>query len=131
MLDQFTGDTFDYNNLDQVANLKGRVRVVLMPRSAPRTFEAAAAGCVQLYFLDTMEIFDYFDIGSEILTFSSVDDFECLSAQIISNPSQFNAIAQAGQIRAQKHHTFDNRCKKLLHVIEHHHEFGHNARGLA
>ena len=33
-LDQFTGDTFDYNNLDQVANLKGRVRVVLMPRSA-------------------------------------------------------------------------------------------------
>jgi len=36
-LDQFTGDTFDYNNLDQVANLKGRVRVVLMPRSAQAT----------------------------------------------------------------------------------------------
>lgn len=33
-LDQFTGDTFDYNNLDQVANLKGRVRVILMPRAA-------------------------------------------------------------------------------------------------
>jgi lipopolysaccharide export system protein LptC len=37
--DQFTGDTFAYNNLDQVANLKGRVRGVLMPRSA-----ASAAG---------------------------------------------------------------------------------------
>lgn len=33
-LDQFTGDAFDYNNLDQVANLKGRVRGVLMPRAA-------------------------------------------------------------------------------------------------
>ena len=33
-LDQFTGDTFDYDNLGQVANLKGRVRGVLMPRSA-------------------------------------------------------------------------------------------------
>jgi lipopolysaccharide export system protein LptC len=33
-LDQFTGDTFDYDNLGQVANLKGRVRGVLMPQSA-------------------------------------------------------------------------------------------------
>lgn len=36
--DQFTGDAFDYSNLDQVADLKGRVRGVLMPRpqaSAP------------------------------------------------------------------------------------------------
>ena len=34
-LDQFTGDTFDYDNLGQVANLKGRVRGVLVPRVAP------------------------------------------------------------------------------------------------
>jgi lipopolysaccharide export system protein LptC len=31
--DQFTGDAFDYNNLDQVADLKGRVRGVLVPRT--------------------------------------------------------------------------------------------------
>nr|WP_157090321.1 LPS export ABC transporter periplasmic protein LptC [Polaromonas jejuensis] len=37
--DQFTGDTFTYDNLDQVANLRGRVRGVLMPKSA-----ASAAG---------------------------------------------------------------------------------------
>ena len=34
-LDQFTGDTFDYDNLGQVANLKGRVRGVLVPGSNP------------------------------------------------------------------------------------------------
>ncbi|WP_296903747.1 LPS export ABC transporter periplasmic protein LptC [Polaromonas sp.] len=34
--DQFTGDNFSYNNLDQVALLKGRVRGVLMPKSPPR-----------------------------------------------------------------------------------------------
>jgi len=34
-LDQFTGDAFDYDNLSQIANLKGRVRGVLVPRSAP------------------------------------------------------------------------------------------------
>lgn len=30
--DQFTGDTFSYNNLDQVALLNGRVKGVLMPK---------------------------------------------------------------------------------------------------
>jgi lipopolysaccharide export system protein LptC len=32
--DQFTGDTFAYDNLDQVADLKGRVRALLMPGHA-------------------------------------------------------------------------------------------------
>lgn len=32
--DQFVGDTFAYNNLDQVADLKGRVHGILVPRSA-------------------------------------------------------------------------------------------------
>lgn len=39
--DQFTGDNFSFNNLDQVADLKGRVRGVLMPR--PRNGAAPAA----------------------------------------------------------------------------------------
>lgn len=34
--DQFSGDSFEYNNLDGVADLKGRVKGVLMPRSAAR-----------------------------------------------------------------------------------------------
>ena len=38
--DQFTGDSFDYDNLDQVANLKGRVRGVLMPKSATQVAPA-------------------------------------------------------------------------------------------
>ena len=33
--DQFTGDTFAYNNLDQVADLQGRVKGLLMPRAQP------------------------------------------------------------------------------------------------
>lgn len=34
--DQFTGDNFSYNNLDQVAVLNGRVKGVLMPKSSVR-----------------------------------------------------------------------------------------------
>jgi lipopolysaccharide export system protein LptC len=50
--DQFTGDTFAYDNLDQVADLKGRVRGVLVPshvagskggKAAPSTAGAAGA----------------------------------------------------------------------------------------
>lgn len=40
--DQFTGNTFDYDNLDQVADLKGRVRGVLVP-GAQRAQGAAAS----------------------------------------------------------------------------------------
>lgn len=35
--DQFVGDTFAYDNLDQVADLKGRVHGILVPRSAAST----------------------------------------------------------------------------------------------
>lgn len=35
--DQFTGDTFAYDNLDQVADLKGRVHGILVPRAAAGT----------------------------------------------------------------------------------------------
>ncbi len=41
--DQFTGDTFDYNNLDQVANLKGRVHGILVPRSTTNPAAGATA----------------------------------------------------------------------------------------
>ncbi|MFI5447778.1 LPS export ABC transporter periplasmic protein LptC [Polaromonas sp. UC242_47] len=33
--DQFAGDNFAYNNLDRVADLKGRVKGLLVPRNAP------------------------------------------------------------------------------------------------
>lgn len=39
--DQFTGNVFTYNNLDQVAVLTGRVRGVLMPKTS--TYPAASA----------------------------------------------------------------------------------------
>ncbi len=35
--DQFTGDQFEYDNLEQVANLKGRVKGVLMPPTSAKT----------------------------------------------------------------------------------------------
>ena len=40
--DQFTGNVFSYNNLDQVAVLTGRVRGVLMPNSANRPLAPAS-----------------------------------------------------------------------------------------
>lgn len=40
--DQFTGNVFAYNNLDQVAVLTGRVRGVLMPKSPTRSAPLAS-----------------------------------------------------------------------------------------
>ncbi|ABM39396.1 LPS export ABC transporter periplasmic protein LptC [Polaromonas naphthalenivorans] len=41
--DQFTGNVFAYNNLDQVAVLTGRVRGVLMPKSSVRPAASSSA----------------------------------------------------------------------------------------
>ena len=35
--DQFAGDTFAYNNLDRIADLNGRVKVLLVPRKTAAT----------------------------------------------------------------------------------------------
>ena len=83
----------------------------------PRTFEAAAAGCVQAYFLDTTEIFDYFDKDEEIKVFSSVTEFSRIMDDICSAPEHFEKVAAAAQTRTKKFHTYDNRAKQLLAVL--------------
>lgn len=83
----------------------------------PRLFEAASVGCVQLAFLDSMEIFEYFEEGQEILSYNTVDEFTCLTAEVIADPSSFERIALAAQSRAQKNHTYDHRCRHMLDVL--------------
>lgn len=41
--DEFTGNVFSYNNLDQVATLTGRVRGILMPKSSSRAISTFPA----------------------------------------------------------------------------------------
>ena len=80
----------------------------------PRTFEAAMAGTVQLYFSDSLEIEDYFVPDQEILLFDSPSSFELQVERLLDQPDLAAKIALAAQKRALAEHTYKNRCTRLL-----------------
>lgn len=80
----------------------------------PRTFEAAMAGTVQFYFVESLEITDYFKADEEIILFDSPADFALQVERLIDDPSFAKKIALAAQERAMRDHTYEARCKQIL-----------------
>lgn len=80
----------------------------------PRTFEAALAGTVQMYFADGLEICEYFEPDREILLFDGPDDFERQLNALLADPMRARDIAEAARTRALRDHTWRNRANDLL-----------------
>jgi len=87
-----------------------------LPATTPglRTFEAAMAGCVQLYFVTGLEIEDYFTPDSEILLFDHTSEVPHILESILSDPDRALAIARAAQNRALKDHSYTARAQSIL-----------------
>lgn len=81
----------------------------------PRTFEAAMAGSLQLYFTEGLEILDYFKAGEEILLVDSKKNFESILAD--QDPIKNRVLRVSAQIRALKDHTYVNRAKAILERV--------------
>lgn len=84
----------------------------------PRTFEAAMAGTVQCYFVESLEITDYFEADKEIILFDGPADFVLQVERLIDEPGFAKKIALAAQARALRDHTYEARCKKILSFCE-------------
>ena len=82
----------------------------------PRTFDAAMAGCVQLYYRPGPRIADYFAPDLEILTFETVREGEELINATLSDPHGAVRIAQASQDRALRDHTYAHRAQRILQM---------------
>ncbi len=80
----------------------------------PRTFEAALAGSVQMFFADSLEIIDYFEPDKEILLFDSPESFIYQLKKLQTYPQKAEQIAKAAQERALQDHTYEKRAAKLL-----------------
>lgn len=84
----------------------------------PRTFEAAMAGAVQLYFVESLEIGDYYEDGKEILLFDSVRDLEDILLRYNDAPRELVDIARAAQDRTLREHTYRHRAASILETLE-------------
>jgi spore maturation protein CgeB len=83
----------------------------------PRTFEAAMAGTTQALFVESLEIIDYYQPGSEILLYDSVDEFTHQMAAMMENRERCLAIAKAAQQRTMRDHTYKCRAETILRRV--------------
>lgn len=84
----------------------------------PRTFEAAMSGAVQCYFVEGLEITEYYKPNEEILLFDSPNELRLIIEELRENPSKRKIIAENAQARTLKDHTYANRAKAILSKIK-------------
>nr|WP_238996944.1 glycosyltransferase [Entomobacter blattae] len=95
-------------------------RFMIMPSSpGPRTFEAALAGAMQIFYEDTFEIHTYYQ-KDEIPTFSNAHDFEKILERFLDNNSLILQTAQKAQDRTLKDHTYEKRIQNVMEVLRTH-----------
>ncbi|MEM9854047.1 MAG: glycosyltransferase [Pseudomonadota bacterium] len=82
-----------------------------------RTFEACGAGAFQI--VDWRPgLGALFEIGKEVEIFTDQDDLRSKINRYLAAPEERAAIAQAGQARAARDHTYAVRLAQLLDVVE-------------
>jgi len=84
-----------------------------------RLFEATGVG--SLLITDRKDnLHELFEIGKEVVAYSSKEEAAELINYYIAHPVEAKAIAQAGQQRTLSEHTYGQRMQELLSVLERH-----------
>lgn len=82
-----------------------------------RNFEIPAQGGFQLTeYVPTLE--DYFDIGRELVCYTSVDEAEKLIRYYLDNPEEREAIKARGVGKARECHTYKARIRAFMAELE-------------
>lgn len=81
---------------------------------APRTFEAAMAGCAQLYLVPTGELYEYFRPNLEIVASESTREVSATLEMLFKDPLLCRQIARNSQRRALQDHTYIKRVQIIL-----------------
>lgn len=104
-------------NMGRDLDLANR-RYQLCPSTpGPRTFEAAMAGAAQMFFVEGLEIADYFEPDREIVLFDSVREFEQRLTELLDAPERAAAIGAAAQRRALAEHCYAHRARRILDTV--------------
>ena len=81
-----------------------------------RTFEILAAGGFEL--IDNVPgLQEHFDVGREIVAYSSPAQFRELDAYYITHPTERVAIIERGRARVLRDHTYECRLKTILETF--------------
>ena len=81
-----------------------------------RTFELAGIGAFQLTD-ERQALHDYLTPGVEVATFRGPAELRDQVAYYLTRPAERAAIAEQGQKRAHRDHTFERRLRTLLTTV--------------
>ena len=107
----YAGSRFTLN-LGRQFNIANRAHDLAASTPGPRTFEAAMAGTVQLFFSDSLEILEYFKANEEILLFDNIDELDSHLSNI--DNERLEKIALAAQRRALEEHSYKRRAEAVV-----------------
>ncbi len=82
----------------------------------PRVFEILGSGALQLVDC-RRQLSDLFELGKEIVCYESEDDLQRQISYFLENPNERNEIARRGEMIARSMHTYEQRLKNLLRVL--------------
>jgi spore maturation protein CgeB len=82
-----------------------------------RLYEATGVGA--LLITDRKDnLAEMFEIGKEVVAYSSPEEAAEMIQYYIAHPEEARVIAQAGQERTLKEHTYKKRMEELLPLLE-------------
>jgi spore maturation protein CgeB len=82
----------------------------------PRTFELASAGAFQL--CDNRQLLpELFEVGKEIITFSSLEEMKEKIAYYQAHPEERRAVCERARARAVKDHSYERRIEQMLSIV--------------
>lgn len=82
-----------------------------------RMYEATGVGACLLTDWKA-NLNDFFEVDREVVAYRSAEECVEKARWLLDHPSEREAIAQAGQVRTLRNHTFDVRAVELNEVIE-------------
>ena len=84
-----------------------------------RLYEATGVGTMLL--TDRKDnLHELFDIGKEVVAYSSKEEAAELARYYLDNPEEAELIAKAGQARTLREHTYAHRTRELLPILKRH-----------
>jgi spore maturation protein CgeB len=104
-------------NIGREYSLANARRALVSVTPGPRTFEAAMAGCVQIYYQPSYALDSYFARGEEILTADDVGEFRQKLSVMSADPDAYMSMAVRAQERCLREHSYEARARKILDTV--------------
>ncbi|NCD34227.1 MAG: hypothetical protein EOL87_12545 [Spartobacteria bacterium] len=104
-------------NLGRCFNLANHKYMLTPTTPGPRTFEAAMAGAVQIYLVESLEICEYYEPDEEILLVDSPKDVKQIAERFLDDPESLRRIGAQAQKKTMDQHRYQHRAEVIMQVV--------------